>query len=414
VAWDDLMARHAGAELAFEPVPFDHPLWVLYSSGTTGLPKGIVQGHGGITLEHLKALGLHSDLGPGERFFWYTTTGWMMWNFLVSGLLVGATIVLYDGSPGYRDLGTLWRLAADERVTYFGTSAPYVQACLKDDLRPADTYELSALRAVGSTGAPLSPEGFRWIADAIGPRVQIASVSGGTDLCTAFVGAAPDVPVWLGELSCRMLGAPVAAFDEAGREVIDEVGELVLTGPMPSMPMFFWNDADGSRMREAYFEQFPGVWRHGDWIRITSRGSAVIYGRSDSTLNRGGVRMGTSEFYRVVEAVPEVVDSLVIDTSGAGRSDGQLLCFVVMAPGVALAEVEPQLRQALRSQLSPRHVPDRFVVIPEVPRTLNGKKCEVPVKKILTGTPPEQAVSRDALRNPDALSAIVANTSRSS
>ncbi|MGH8774641.1 MAG: acetoacetate--CoA ligase [Jiangellaceae bacterium] len=408
VAWDDLVARHSGAELAFESVPVDHPLWVLYSSGTTGLPKGIVHGHGGITLEHLKSLALHMDLGPGVRFFWFTTTGWMMWNLLVSGLLVGATIVLYDGSPAHPDLDALWTLAADERITYFGTSAPYIQSCLKNGLQPGARHDLSGLRTVGSTGAPLTPEGFRWIADEIGPQVQIASVSGGTDLCTAFVGAAPDVPVWLGELSCRMLGAPVTAYDEAGREVVDEVGELVISGPMPSMPVFFWNDPSGRRLREAYFEDFPGVWRHGDWIRITPRGSAVIYGRSDSTLNRGGVRMGTSEFYRVVEALPQVADSLVIDTSEAGRSDGELLCFVVLTPGLTLAEVEPDLRQALRTQLSPRHVPDRFVVIDEVPRTLNGKKCEVPVKKILTGTPPERAVSRDALRNPDTLMPFLA------
>jgi acetoacetyl-CoA synthetase len=403
MSWETLISTHAGAELAFDPVPFDHPLWVLYSSGTTGLPKGIVQSHGGITLEHLKALALHCDLGQGSRFFWFTTTGWMMWNFLISGLLVGSTIVLYDGSPGHPDLGTLWRFAEEQRITYFGTSAPYIQACLKEGLTPGQDLDLARLRAIGSTGAPLTPEGFRWIAESVGSQIQIASVSGGTDLCTAFVGAAPDVPVWLGELSCRMLGAAVAAYDEDGQPIVDEVGELVITEPMPSMPVFFWNDPDGARLREAYFEHFPGVWRHGDWIRITPRGSAVIYGRSDSTLNRGGVRMGTSEFYRVVEAMAEVADSLVIDTSGARQAEGELLCFLVLAEGAKLEDVEPTLRRELRTQLSPRHVPDRFYVVDVIPRTLNGKKCEVPVKKILAGTPSEKAVSRDALRDPDSL-----------
>ncbi|MGH3910578.1 MAG: acetoacetate--CoA ligase, partial [Pseudonocardiaceae bacterium] len=340
--WDDLLAEHAGAELAFEPVDFDHPLWVLYSSGTTGLPKGIVQGHGGIVLEHLKALSLQSDLGPGERFFWFTTTGWMMWNLLISGLLVGSTIVLYDGSPTHPEAGALWRLVEQEQISYFGTSAPFIQSCLKAGLRPGKEQDLAALRAIGSTGAPLSPEGFRWINEEVGPNVQICSVSGGTDLCAAFVCAAPDVPVWEGEISCRALGAAVVALDESGTELNDEVGELVIAKPMPSMPVFFWNDPDGVRLREAYFDMYPGLWRHGDWIRITPRGSCVIYGRSDSTLNRGGVRMGTAEFYAVVEALDEVADSLVIDTSGAdslvigasgaGGADGELLCFLVLAP----------------------------------------------------------------------------------
>jgi acetoacetyl-CoA synthetase len=409
--WGDLLAAHSGAELAFEAVDFDHPLWVLYSSGTTGLPKGIVQGHGGIVVEHLKMLMLQADLGPGERFFWFTTTGWMMWNLLISGLLVGATIVLYDGSPVHPDTGALWRLAETEGITYFGTSAPFIQACRKAGLRPGVELDLSALRAIGSTGAPLAPEGFRWIAEEVGPHVQICSVSGGTDLCTAFVGSAPDVPVWEGEISCRALGAAVVALDETGVEVQDEVGELVITEPMPSMPVSFWNDPDGTRLHEAYFDMYPGRWRHGDWIKITPHGSCVIYGRSDATLNRGGVRMGTAEFYAVVEGRDEVLDSLVIDTSGTGQ-EGELLCFLVLAAGVSLADVEPSLRVALRDSLSPRHVPDRFIVVGEVPRTLNGKKCEVPVKKILTGADPARAVSADALRNPNTLAPFVALSSQ--
>jgi acetoacetyl-CoA synthetase len=329
----------------------------------------------------------------------------MMWNYLVSGLLVGATVVMYDGSPAHPDLNTLWSLAARHEVTYFGTSAPYIQSCLKQHLTPAATHDLSALRALGSTGAPLSPEGFRWIADEVGSDVQICSVSGGTDLCTAFVGSAPDVPVWLGELSCRSLGAAVESWSPAGEPLTDEVGELVITKPMPSMPLYLWADASGERMRESYFELYPGTWRHGDWIRITPRGSAVIYGRSDSTLNRGGVRMGTSEFYSVVEGFDEVADSLVIDTSS--DVEGELVCFLVLTEGTSLSDVEPRLRTSLRSALSPRHVPDRFVVVKEVPRTLNGKKCEVPVKKILAGVAPERAVSRDALANPDSLTAFI-------
>jgi acetoacetyl-CoA synthetase len=398
--WSEFTA--ASAPLEFTPVAFDHPLWVLYSSGTTGLPKGIVHSHGGIVVEHLKALRLQHDLGPGDRFLWFTTTGWMMWNYLVGGLLVGATLVLYDGSPGYPDLDTLWAVAERHGVTLFGVSAPYLQSCQKADLRPGEGHDLSAMRALGSTGSPLAPEQFGWIAEAVGAHVQICSVSGGTDVCTAFLTSAPTVPVWLGELSCAALGADVHAVDEKGADVVDDVGELVIKQPLPSMPVAFWADPDGTRLREAYFEDFPGMWRHGDWVRATPRGSFVITGRSDSTLNRGGVRMGTADLYAVIEAFDGVTDSLVIDTSGA-RDGGELLCFVVLAPGTRLDEVEPQLRTALRKELSPRHVPDRFVVIEEVPRTLSGKKCEVPVKRILAGVDPDTAVSRGALSNPDSL-----------
>jgi acetoacetyl-CoA synthetase len=405
VTWAEFTAD--AAPLEFTAVPFDHPLWVLYSSGTTGLPKGIVQSHGGIVVEHVKVLALQHDLGPGDRFLWFTTTGWMMWNFLVGGLLVGATLVLYDGSPGHPDLDVLWAVAEKHGVTLFGVSAPYLQSCVKAGLRPGADHDLSAMKAIGSTGSPLAPEEFRWIGEAVGSDIQICSVSGGTDVCTAFLTCAPTVPVWLGEISCAGLGADVRALDEKGAEVVDEVGELVIAAPLPSMPVCFWNDPDGSRLREAYFTEFPGMWRHGDWVRTTSRGSFVIEGRSDSTLNRGGVRMGTADLYAVIEAVDGVADSLVVDTSALGSDHGALLCFVVLAPGASLDEVEPRLRSALRTELSPRHVPDRFVVVEEVPRTLSGKKCEVPVKRILAGVDPEKAVSRGALSNPDALDPFV-------
>jgi acetoacetyl-CoA synthetase len=401
--WEELLAAGAGAELGFERVPFDHPLWVLYSSGTTGLPKAIVQGQGGILLEHLKKLHLHVDAHPGDRLFWFTTTGWMMWNFLVSGLLTRAAIVLYDGNPGHPDMGVLWDLAERAGVTMFGTSAAYIAACMKAGVEPGVGRDLSHLGAVGSTGSPLPPEGFDWIYEHVGADTWLFSTSGGTDLCTAFVGGVALLPVYRGELQGRALGAAVEAWDEDGNSVVDAVGELVVTAPMPSMPVRFWGDEDGSRYREAYFEMFPGVWRHGDWIEITSRGTAIIYGRSDSTINRGGIRMGTSEIYRAVLSIDAIVDALVVDLPKPG-TDGWMPLFVVLREGVELDDELPkEIARRVRELCSPRHVPDQVFQIDTVPRTLSGKVLEVPVKRILMGTPAEKAASRDSLADPAAL-----------
>ncbi|HET6831159.1 MAG TPA: acetoacetate--CoA ligase [Solirubrobacterales bacterium] len=405
--WEDGFLGPPDAELRFEPLPFDHPLWVLYSSGTTGLPKPIVHGHGGMLLEHLKKMHLHVDAQRDDRVFWFTTTGWMMWNFLVGVLLTEAEIVLYDGNPGHPDLGTLWQLAEDAGVTTFGTSASFIASCMKAGVEPAAGRDLSRLGAVGSTGSPLAPEGFDWVYEQLGDETWLFSTSGGTDVCTAFVGGVPTLPVYEGELQARALGADLHAFGPGGEDLVGEVGELVITQPMPSMPIFFWGDDDGSRLRESYFDTYPGAWRHGDWIEITDRGTAIIYGRSDSTINRGGIRMGTSEIYRAVLSLEEVLDALVVDVPRDGEESWMPL-FVVLADGAELDEdLTGRIGAAVREQCSPRHVPNEVRAIAEIPRTLSGKVLEVPVKRILMGTPPEQAASRESLANPAALDPFV-------
>ncbi|MGB9012133.1 MAG: acetoacetate--CoA ligase [Aeromicrobium sp.] len=412
VTWADFTAT--SGPLEFDRLPFDWPLYVLFSSGTTGLPKPIVHGHGGITVEHVKSLALHHDLGPADRFFWFSTTGWMMWNLLISGLSVGATIVMFDGHPappddsGAPDVTLLWRMAERLGITYFGTSAPFLLQCRKAGIVPREMADLSAVRGVGSTGAPLPGEGFRWVYEAVSDTAQLSSISGGTDICAAFVGASPTVPVYAGEMSCRMLGCAVEAFDDQHQAVIGSLGELVITQPMPSMPVGFWGDEDGSRYRDAYFEDIPGVWRHGDWITISEIGTCTITGRSDATLNRGGVRLGTSEFYSVVEALPVVTDSLVVHLEDDEGGAGQLMLFVTLSEGRELDDgLRREIAGALRSKLSPRHVPDQMHQLQALPRTLSGKKLEVPVKKILQGVPIDQAAAPGALADPSALDPFV-------
>lgn len=403
--WASLLGRTDA--LRFAQVDFDHPLWIVYSSGTTGLPKAIVHGHGGIVLDHMKTLQLHMDLRPGERFFWMTTTGWIMWNILLGGLLGGSTIVLFDGNPAYPDLETLWRTVAETRTRVFGAGAAFFNSCMKAGLEPGRRFDLSALTQIGSTGSPLTVENFGWLYRATRADIQVASTSGGTDLAGPFVGASPLLPVSAGEIPCRVLGMAVEAYNEHGKPVLNEVGELVATQPFPGMPVYFWNDPGGRRYRESYFEQFPGVWRHGDWIRITPEGRSVIYGRSDTTINRFGIRMGTSEIYRAVEDSPEVLDSMVVDLEYLGR-ESYMPLFVVLAPGATLDEaLKSRLKESIRRRVSARHTPDEIFAVADIPRTLTGKKMELPVRKLLLGQPLEKVASTDAMANPEALKFFV-------
>lgn len=420
IRWQDVLDTPAPDGLTFTPVPFNDPIWVLYSSGTTGKPKAITHSVGGCLLEHLKALALHQDVRVGERYFWYSTTGWMMWNFALGSMLVGATLVLYDGSPGYPDMNVLWKLADDARINHFGGGAAYYLACMRAGLKPNtalssefranDVGKLTHLRTIGSTGSPLPPEGFRWIYEAVKSNIWLISFSGGTDVCSGFVGGNPLLPVYEGEIQCRLLGCHVEAFDENAKPVRGELGEMVILEPMPSMPIYFWNDRNNEQYRKSYFEEYPGIWRHGDYIRITERNGIIISGRSDATLNRDGVRIGTGEIYNMVERLPEIADSLVV---GLEQPGGHyfLPLFVVLRSGFTLTDdLIDRIKQTLRSQLSPRHVPDAIYSISEVPYTMSGKKLETPIKKILAGVDVSLATSRDTLRNPAALDQFIAFT----
>lgn len=404
-SWQDAVA--VDAELHFERLPFDQPLWIVYSSGTTGLPKAIVHSQGGIVLTHLKTMALQHDLRPGDRLLFLGGTGWIVWNLQLGALLTGASIVLYDGNPAWPETASLWRFIDEHEVTLLGCGAAYLINCMKDGLRPGDLVPMKSLRAINATGSPLPIDAYRWVYDAIKPDLWLASISGGTDIASGFVACAPILPVTAGEIQCRELGVAAYAFDDNGHAVIDEVGELVITKPMPSMPIYFWGDPEQTRYRESYFETYPGLWRHGDWIRFTDRGTCVIYGRSDSTINRHGIRMGTAEIYRVVEELPEIRDSLVVDLEYLGRPSFMPL-FVVLAPGEVLdGALKARIAQQIRAKASARHVPNEIYQVNEIPRTLTGKKMEVPVRKLLLGAAPEKVASADAMANPKSIGFFV-------
>ena len=398
VRWDEI---HSKEKIEFEYVDFNYPLWVIYTSGTTGIPKPIVHSHGGILIEALKA-SLHLDLKEKDKFLWYSTPSWMMWNVVVNALLYGSTVVFYDGSPMYNNLTPLWEIAEKEELTFLGLSAPFIHSCVKSTLEPGSQYNLKNLKAIGSTAAPLSVSGFEWIYKKVKQDIWLTPGSGGTDIMTAFVGGCPILPVWSGEMQCRWLGVSVKAFDSEGRPVINEVGELVITEPMPSMPIYFWGDENYKWYKESYFSLFPNVWWHGDWIMITDRGTAIIYGRSDSTIKRKGVRMGTLDIYKVVEAIPEVQNSMAIEAYD------NLILYVVLKGNLTLDEsLKQKIKDKMRQELGPYFIPDYIIQVPDIPLTLNFKKLEVPVKKILMGWDINKAVRIDSISNPDALYTLI-------